>query len=668
MRPRLLVLLAATSCGHPVPAPVKTRVSALSADAAVARPQAPVPTVHRARDVVEAPPAGGIAALAATPDGRSVLSIDDLGGARLWPTLDGTKEPRVVELPGGAHDIALGRRDDGYTAVVRDEVGGLYLARLDEDGRTRSHVTLGGDAAFDGLAMTVAGTLAWRADQRLLLIDGDGRVVGDLAAEAQQRIVLASASNDHVVALLEVDGGLQARRVTLRPTLAWGPWIDVTLAGGAPFALAVAPDGRHVAVATRVDTATNLHIVDAGGALVTTASVRAAEVDVVFDGPDRVAFATADGDSWLSVAKDAAPVAMQVGSDRHVLAAGDRQLIRARASELLLARPAGTGYLGYQTLAPILAGRGPNGGLLVAGTPSTVLLDASLQEAGAPDLGASGTDIADLEWVGGDDYLVESATGGQRGTLALVDGASGTKRVVRTGLEDISYLSYEPSTDLVTMSFGSQAQVAVLDRKARTLDALTPPRKRASSEEVVYVPTSPALPRGTRVVEIGMRDALTLRWFKGAPGKDAHVASVSVPGAYLGADASGRVYAWRTRSDGRIEAAIYADGTQVGTLPVQGPVSLWPSADGTAVVAATATTLTLYRDGAESWTRSLENAHEVHWLTDGALAVVHPSGIARLDTASGNVTAMRCGWQFGLTAVAHPASPAIASLCTQLMR
>src|SRR5947209_4208289 len=100
---------------EPTP-PARDAAAAQQPELALSSP----PVVHPAsRAAIEAPHGGGIVTLAVAPDGQSAVTADQLGGLRLWPALDGSREPLVVELPH-ARDLTIGPRADGFTIVVRD--------------------------------------------------------------------------------------------------------------------------------------------------------------------------------------------------------------------------------------------------------------------------------------------------------------------------------------------------------------------------------------------------------------------------------------------------------------------------------------------------------------------------------------------------------------------
>lgn len=78
------------------------------------------------RRVIEAPHGGAIRRLAVTADGTAALTEDVLGGIRLWPTLDGTVEPRLVDLPP-TRSLALAIEARGFVIAAVDQAGGLVI-------------------------------------------------------------------------------------------------------------------------------------------------------------------------------------------------------------------------------------------------------------------------------------------------------------------------------------------------------------------------------------------------------------------------------------------------------------------------------------------------------------------------------------------------------------
>jgi hypothetical protein len=672
---RLVVALALFACTSPARAPESPHPAKPPVEAP--RPSGdapPIPTVHAPRDVAEAPHAGAIQTLALSPDGKVVLSSDELGGVRLWPSLDGTLEPRIVEMPT-PRQLAVGRRTGGFTAVARDEAGGLYIAKLDEAGRQVSHATLPGEPAVTGMAMTAAGLLAWRSDQTLVVLDADGATKDKLATEARQRLVAVAVSGTRAVALLEREGKRQARWLTLAPKLAWGAWIDLQQELLGTVDIALSPNGKRLAAALRTERMVTGIVLDlANGKSVAASVVNTTSAEIGFADDDHVALGGFQGLRWIDLTtpnpKPSAETAMSPGTrPQAVLGTGGGQAVTAMNGELALTKPGeATQYLGYETVSPRLAEVGPDGRMLVHVGEHVLLLDKQLQVASTPFSGVAGR-VAQLRWLGESDWLLESSSPNDATMqIALANEASGTT-TLRAGLKEVQLLQYEPSTQLVTLSFGASSEVARFDRKARKLDHLASVAKASPYEQVVFVPVSPELARGTKLVQVTMRERSTVKWLRDPAALDKPSATVTIDGPFAGADAAGNVYMWRNTPAGQLELVVYADGKAVRTLPNSGAVALWPEPNGQRYVEVAQSSVALYDQGGKQlWFQQLATSQEALWLTDGAIAITSAGGVARLDPATGAVIAARCGWRFGLATKPHPATPRVEPLCAQLRR
>lgn len=668
-----VVAVALVACSSPARPPEPVRPAVVPAAQPAAAIDAPIPTMHTLREVAVAPHAGAIQMLALSPDGGVALSVDELGGVRLWPALDGTKEPCIVDMPR-PEQLAIGTRAGGFFAAGRDEAGGLYLGKLDEQGRQLSHVSLAAEPAVTWIAMTERGLLAWRTDQTLALLDVDGVMRSRLASEPAQRIVAVAASGPRAIVLLERDGKRKVRWLSLAPQLAWGAWIDLDKELAGDLQLALAPGGKRLGVLVRTERNVEGLAFDlATGHAIASTTFNSLDADLGFADDDHVAIGGFDGLAWLDLTapkEKQAPLQPTSPGTRTeaVLAAGGGHAVTAMNGELALSTPTGTQFLGYETVSPRIAEVGPDGTLVVGVADHLLQLDTQLRGATAPLAAITGM-VAELRWLGEDDWLVESSMPND-GTLqiAIVDAAGG-KHVVRTGLKEVQILDHEPSTQLVTLSFGASSEVARFERKRSSLDHVAHIAKPSPYEQVIFVPVAPALAHGTQLVQVTMREGTTIKWLRDPRALDKPSATAKVDGPFAGADAAGHVYAWRTTPTGQLELVVYADGKLLRTLPNKGAFSLWPEPAGARFAEVAPGSVALYDlEGTRLWGQQLAGVQEVLWLTDGTLAITSAGGVARLDPASGEVTAARCGWRFGLAAKPHPATPRVEPLCSQLRR
>jgi hypothetical protein len=414
-------------------------------------------------------------------------------------------------------------------------------------------------------------------------------------------------------------------------------------------------------------------VLDDKGKQVATQDFNGGAAELRFADNNLIALAGVQGLSWLTittgtVAPPTTPVFSPNMRQRDLLAAGHGRAIWPSNGELMLLTPFETKFLGYGTTAPRLAQAGPDGGVMLDMNSAFHLLDKELQVTGKPWMARAGAATSELQWLGGNDWLVESGTSDGKSEVALVDASKSSSAVVRTGLVEAHVLGFEPSTDLATLSFGSSAEVARLDRTKRTLDKIASVASATAFEQTVFVPLAPKLARGNQLLQISLRDKSTVKWLADARALDKAAATVTIDGAYAAADSAGHVYAWNT-AGGKPQLTVFTDGKATGTLPITGPGTLWPSPQGTHVLELAAAGVTLYSvDGKLLWTREISGAQDALWLSDGAIAITHASGVARLDAKTGALTAARCGWDFGLATKPHPTAPRIEPVCMQLIR
>ena len=694
MRSSLLVVLLA-ACTHagsggqgreakgaPGPAPVETTPADPPAPMPVAStPGSATPSVVRTggrASKIEAPHAGAIATLALTPDGTAAVSVDEMGGVRLWPALDGSAEPRIVDLPT-PRSLALMPDKRGFLIAMLDEVGSLVLEVVDRDGLSVQRARPPSDPAFKGIEVSSTGPIAWRADQIVMRFAADGSVTEQLPTEAGQRIVTIAASGDRAVAVIESGTSKLTRRarwLTLAPKLAWGAWIDAGDDVGR--VLALSPSGKRLGILTGTANggAVLLTVIDTKtGKVVGTQNDQAA-VGIGFVDDDNLAIASNSTIVWAKLLaatpnqKPTVPRPEQPNnlSDAGLLAVGGGRAVAGFNGELMIATPTKIEYLGYDLQSPAVAAAAPNGQLMIGVGDTFALLDKDLKMVASPSLGVVSTSaVSELKWLGGNDWLVESSRISDGiTTLAMVDTATGKTQVLRSDLAMVQLLLHEPATQLVTLSLGDSPEVSKYDPVKHKLEKIASLPKPKGYEQAELVPVVPALAGGTQLVVVHMRDRMTLRWVADPKALDKG-ATITVDGSLAGVDAAGRAYVWQNTPTGPLELAIYEAGKRTGSLPTDGPVTLWPDKKGTRIVQVGQRSVGLVAtSGKRVWLQSLQFVTEALWLDDATIVVISAGGLARVDAATGKVSAARCGWRFGLSAKQHPPTSRVEPVCAQL--
>lgn len=622
----------------------------LVACGAATEPQVASPSPSPNRSPVPPPVVRGIhghaiTELVATADGGAALTIDAAGQARLWPRLDGTLEPVAIEAPP-AHALALARDVHGDLALaLADTAGYLIVRHHGADGAARATVHTD-PIVVTAVAATPRGFVALTDDRALAIVDRDGHVRARLTPEPGTRIVAvrATTTTPRVLALADdLHAHGRARWIDL-DTDAWaGPSTDL----GAAHELAravLAPDDAHLIAPARAGAPGGHAIAIATGAVAARLACAGAPAGFV----DATTLACLDERDALSFWRDGVLVpgsATPVRVEPHAFAVGRGVAIAAFQTQLVLAAPSGTRYLGYDR-AEIPAVHADAAGLVIGiGDATLARLDralAPIATAALPDgrwLDAAPLDAAHVL------ALVADAHDARALAIVRTTGAGAPAIVARVAVgARTGAVRYAPSTGLVDCGDDRGAVVRRVDRAHLTFGppialASAPPlfvdpARAGGAEVLVLEPTS--RPPGAIVHALALDT--------GAPRELAHHAVV---GAFVASDEAGGVYT----SVGSTDAAdlvLWRGGEQVATLAGVMPALVRPDPTGARIVVARATVLSLYRaDGARAWIQPALPTTDLGWV-DGALIATFATGVARVDVDTGELAERRCGWRFGL--------------------
>lgn len=674
MRASLLLVsvLSFPGCGAKASEPAIHAVGHTVVQPPVAAPAPARPSPPPAPSVA-APHGATITALAVSADGSAVVSADDLGGARLWPALDGSAEPRVVALPH-TDALAIGAHPRGFAIAAIDDAGGLVHLVVDREGRVLQRASLPVEPAFRGLAMTSTGALAWRADHRLVQLAADGVIASELATEPGQRIAGLAAAGDRALVVLDLAGPKPVRRarwLRLGERLAWGAWVGT---GALPIGerIAISPSGRRIAsVMLDGPQPGRVTVLDAErGQPVFDERSGALGAALLSDTELAIQRATAAELRWIDLAAPEAAGKLDVesaslaavGRVAPILSAGGGRAVLTRGTYLALPTRGRTQYLGYEIDSTLLVSRAP-GGLLAGTHEAFVQLDRELAASSGPDLrSVPPRTLTELEWLGGDHWFVERRTRTGVAT-AVIDGRTGAAIGEQQSPMSSVMHQYEPTTELLALSDGAQPQVwrhdPVSGRLVQVSRPAPPPDGRIDVRLV-----SPALAGGTHAVVLRFGGRQTARWVSDVTALDRGPV-VEIEGTIMAVDRAGRVYAWRS-GGGKPVLELYRDGKRVRELPASRAAMVWPDLEGKRQLRVESHAISMYSaDGVELWSRRLRDVIQVLWLDDGSLAVSGRAGVARFDPETGELAAARCGWRFGLSEVPHPGSQA-EPLCVEL--
>jgi len=667
-----LALAVLTACGSPT-APVRTppqKTTQVAPTDAAPRGTSPMVATTPTREMIQAPDGAPITALAVTSDGTAAITADETGGMRLWPKLDGTREPCVVELPN-PRALAIAKHGAAFFVAWIDSANSLALAELDDRGRTIRHGAIAQDADFLGLAMTDVGLLAWRSDQKVVLYDFDGVQIGGLGTEPGERIIDVAANGTNAVAVVAVRGETaetKAVRPIQLPALAWGKPFDA--GGGEPMGpVAISKSGKRLALATMQDDKTHeIRLVERTTGRLLASTGFDTPMELGFTDEDHVALGLGAGATWLSATKGLPPAATGSAEPAELFSTADGVAVTAMGFELQLAKPERAQYLGYGVSSPQIASLAPDRGFVVGADKVLVRLDAALASTAAkPPAVSDGATVLGLRWLGGTDYAASMMDANSRFMTAIVSsaGRDGVD-VGNAGTRNLQPVRYEPSTHVITQSFGD-ATAYRWNPDQRKLEVLATFPRPVPSRERQLVPIAPALAGGKELIDVSVINGTTVTWTDATTKQRSAPVAVS---AFITADVAGHVYAWTVDpATNQLVISVFDPMKRLGTLPHDGTVTLWPDPQGTRVAELGASQVALYKlDGTLVWKQAIANANQVLWPGDDSVAVITASGIASLDAATGTVKTARCGWMFGLQATIHNSSVRLEPLCTQLGR
>ncbi|MGE0400261.1 MAG: hypothetical protein AB7T06_26330 [Kofleriaceae bacterium] len=669
-----LVAVAACSGRNPPPAPIPGSVPGAPATPIQEAPEpgssAIVGFASRTQ-AIESRHGGEIVTLATTPEGTSVISVDDLGGTRLWPALDGSVEPRVVDLPE-AQALAIGPDPRGFVVGAIDASGGLTIAVIDRDGLILQRASLPAEPAFREILMTSRGLLATRSDHSIVRLGSDGSIVERLLVASGQRIDTVASRGDKIVVQIDADKR-KLRWLLVAPSLQWGDWVPTKVEPEGT--IAVSPRGTAIALVVGVAAQRVAFVVDAAtGAIRDRLGVTASTPsDIAFVDDEHLAIGGRAGAYVRPIDRKKSveltpPAPSPTQHEKDALAAGGARVFGAASAELAIISATSKEYLGYEIEAPTVAAAAPGGDILIGVGSTFALLDKTLATTSTPDFKLPKlASVAELRHVDGNAWLVEWANlDDGRTTAAYIDLATGARQDLRVDREAVHAVGYDARSRLATFALGESNEVFRFDPRTKKFTHLSGSRRNDSTAwQTALTPLAPALADGNEVLVATIGDRLTIRWVRDARSLDKGKA-IQLDGTFAAADALGNAYVW-VRDTNTFATLILRDGKQVAKLAARRPVSIAPDPAGKRFVEISQHEVALVsHDGTRAWALAAPGVNEVHWLTDGGLALLGTGGLARVDSATGAVQAARCGWRFGLSKTQHRSSSRVEPLCTQL--
>jgi len=256
-------LLLVGACKHATPATATPEASSAEPDAASSADAAP----GGGSVVAGVAHSGNIDLVALDPTGTAAVSRDIVGGLRLWPVLDGSKEPQAVPI-ANPRSMAVVTTEAGFVVLGVEASGGARFVAMQADGHAKDLASL---PPFNPVQQVVS--LHGEHGPRFAALMRDGSIQvfgpqGDAIVAFDEKgfqpsSIRASADGQHIIALSTMDRvGSDARaegqRLSLggskeAPTLTrtGTPQILKSTAGITETTVAFSPDGSEVAVLAR---------------------------------------------------------------------------------------------------------------------------------------------------------------------------------------------------------------------------------------------------------------------------------------------------------------------------------------------------------------------------------------------------------------------------------
>jgi hypothetical protein len=578
-------------------------------------------------------------------------------------------EPQALPIKS-PDAMAIEAMGDGSLAAVIDSSGALSLLALDADGMVRSNTSVISDVTISGVAIAPGAerVLAVRSDQRVLLLDRDGKELSRLSLRSA-RVVYLHATADGAVAILRrtVDNKsrFEVRRLAMKDDgLSWrgeAHTLPLAVTQSPQVSASVSPDGALLGFVGSVEGGTSeVRIVE----VETGAEVKLDDtVPVVVPASTTIGF-TADrrleiggmngGGAWRIEIDGKTGVAVgSATASGHTVPAYAKGLRVTSYNNLLYlhADDGDSAFLGHREMSPSTGSLSPDGSVAAWVTTSGAIVVQRFD--GTDDLRIK----TPGDWWGSvavidDRHLL---AGRQNGELVLFDSKTGAQLDSKVVAQSTPWFWYEPKTRLVAVLRESGVVWAVpIDPKAKA-----PIGAPIAVNDGAYnfMLLDPDLSGGAALMTIdSMSQTHEYTLEQLADGVSAKEAKQKRDPSYSAwaFDRAGHTY---TSTGTAIE--VRKGTTLVASIKVdQATGSIFAAPDGRKVAVGVTDPSGVMgikmvdREGKHLWTaRSPRNGiFNVLWSADGKRCILVSSGAGTVvDADTGEVIAQSNAWGFSLT-------------------
>lgn len=632
MRRVVAVLLAISGCSHDV-----------EHDAIAA-----APTVVQA-PLRGSPHGGSIREVAVTESGDGAISVDQQGGIRVWPALDGSREAVPVIAPAPV-EIAIASHGDEFVAGLIDDAGSAQVLRIGRDGRLRGRGAVAGDVRIEQIVAMGDGLVVRRADQSLERLDASGAMRERLVAEPGERIASVAVRGDAAIAVIAGTDGTSNRVRWIGRDFTWGA--RVTLPSPVwPESVALSPSHKRLAGAE--GTSRQLFVFDLtvkpAVVLGTSVTVAVGEPTGFIDDDHVVAMGESprwwtslsqpNVNPWAPTTPPNPPPGELAGS---IGAVATGFMVAGSGASLALITPTRVRYLGWQDTG--------SQGELVLGKQIAVTVTASRiawldRELVAQHVATISNGQAYVQPID-DRHVVIVRQRDTQQQVAMIDIDHPEHEVELGVFSSIQRYDYEPRTQVFGVADPGGEHRYELDLARGTVKHLTGLSVR--SDATCFRLLDPALADGAVALQVvtGPKSVEVFHEGHGTP--VAHRAAG--PGYAFAIDDRGHVYS----RDGA--TTLLRDGVLVAKDVADTPV---PDHGGDLIATVGGYGVAMY-DGAghQRWRQPIWGAASAAFTNDDQQLVVRaPGGLVMLDVEHGTRVASACGWGFGLHDTPPTTSP-----------
>jgi hypothetical protein len=634
---RLVPLILAGCSARSVPDPAGVGSAAPVVD------EAPAPTAAHGAAIVQ---------LAVADDGNAAVTQDAIGGTRLWPTLDGRREPIVVHVARAAA-LSLGRVGDGFVIAALDEGGGAELVHVTGAGRLRARASIAPEPPIDSITVAPQGVIVARADHTLEILDANAELLIRTAADQGSRILAVVTRRAHTLVLFS--------HVVLDEPVTYGRWLDGIEWGTTTPALALTPQSRAALSPNGkrllIDSDHSVVVLDTEtGGLVGERNVGE---PIGFIDDETFALRVASEVVWRTLDDEGYRSSFGSVGDNVPFVAGDGVVVLPQLASLALHTKQWVQQLGYR-IGDVDSFHVRDDRIIVGSQSSVVVLDEALAQRASfsliDDAWSNHDTLVDVVPID-DTYTITMHTDRATWRLAVVDFDERTIRPVQHVLTR-GDIRYEPTTQLVVITDSVASYLTRWHADTR----FEPWYRLAGPPADVHVldpqQSGDLVAIALRQVNGGLDIAAIHRGDLeiGAPieARRRH----RVPGNAAAVDRAGNVY---VIDNGTL--VVYRNGLEARRIADAGMAQVAAHPSGAYVAVYGDQRIRMYAATAElRWQVAAPLAQRIAWLGSD-LVVDYAGGIGKIDAATGALIKRSCGWTFGFSALSRDDVLAGDSIC-----